>query len=193
MDGGICVNEWLQKHGYLSLKSDPKKITPCKPEMIDWENTRAWGEGGYYGRIFINLAGREPLGIVSLDEYESVRGELKEHLEAIVDESGEKINTRVFKPEEVYRECNSIPPDLIVYFGDLYWRSVGSVGYNSIYTYENDTGPDDCNHAEMGMFIFKNGKRTDGYVPKQNLYDIAPTILKEFEMDIPEEMQGEPI
>lgn len=193
MDGGICVNEWLRKHGYLTLKSGPQEITPCTPEMIDWENTKAWGEGGYYGRIFINLAGREPKGIVSLEEYESVREQLKKQLEAIVDESGENINTRVFKPEEVYRECNNIPPDLIVYFGDLYWRSVGSVGYNSIYTYENDTGPDDCNHAEMGMVILRNGEHTQGIVPTKSIYDIAPTILKEFGMNIPKEMQGEPI
>lgn len=193
MDGGICVNEWLRIHGYLSLKSEPKEITPCLPEMIDWENTIAWGEGGYYGRIFINVLGREPQGIVSMEDYESVRDKLKEHLEAIVDESGEKINTRVFKPEEVYRECNNIPPDLIVYFGDLYWRSVGSVGYNSIYTYENDTGPDDCNHAEMGMFILKDGKRTDGLVSERSIYDIAPTILRDFGLDIPYEMQGKPI
>jgi len=193
MDGGICVNEWLRKHGYLTLKSEPQEITPCTSEMIDWENTKAWGEGGYYGRIFINLDGREPQGIVSLEEYESVRNELKVQLEAIVDESGENINTHVFKPEEVYRECNNIAPDLIVYFGDLYWRSVGSVGYNSIYTYENDTGPDDCNHAEMGMFILRNGEHTHGIVPTKSIYDIAPTILREFDMNIPNEMQGEPI
>ena len=193
MDGGICVNEWLQENGYLTLKYKPKNITKCKPEMIDWENTKAWGEGGYYGRIFINLAGREPQGIVRAEDYESVQNELKKQLEAIVNESGENINTRVFKPKEVYRECNNIPPDLIVYFGDLYWRSVGSVGYNSIYTYENDTGPDDCNHAEMGMFIIKNGKRTDGFIPSRSIYDIAPTILTEFDLDIPDEMIGEPI
>ena len=46
MDGGICVNEWLQKHGYLTLKTEPKEITRWAPDMVDWEETKAWGEGG---------------------------------------------------------------------------------------------------------------------------------------------------
>ncbi len=193
MDGGICINEWLQKHGYLTLKTEPQGITRFTSDMVDWQRTKAWGEGGYYGRIFINVVGREPHGIVEQQDYENVRDELKTQLEAIVDESGQNINTRVFKPEEVYHKCNNIPPDLIAYFGDLYWRSVGSVGYNSIYTYENDTGPDDCNHAEMGMFILKNGIHTDGHVSTKSIYDIAPTVLKEFDLDIPDAMQGKPI
>ncbi len=193
MDGGICVNEWLQNHGYLKLKTEPQSITRFTPDMVDWQQTKAWGEGGYYGRIFINVAGREAHGIVKQQDYENVRDELRTRLEAIVDESGEDINTRVFKPEEIYHKCNNIPPDLIVYFGNLCWRSVGSIGYNSIYTYENDTGPDDCNHAENGMFIIKDNRQTDGLVPTKSIYDIAPTVLKEFGFDIPEAMQGKSI
>ena len=203
MDGGICVNEWLQKQGYLTLKTQPQGITRWTTDMVDWEKTKAWGEGGYYARIFINVAGREPHGIVKAQDYESVRDELKMQLESIADESGQNINTRVFKPEEVYRKCHNIAPDLIVYFGDLFWRSVGSVGYNSIYTYENDTGPDDCNHAEMGMFIIKSASHSSvgaisrsrqiENVPTKSIYDIAPTVLNEFGIEIPDAMQGKPI
>lgn len=193
MDGGICINEWLMKNGYLTLKVEPKGITRFTTDMVNWQQTKAWGEGGYYGRIFLNVAGREPNGIVKSENYEKVRDKLKKQLEGITNESGHNVNTRVFKPQEIYRECNNIPPDLIVYFGDLYWRSVGSVGYNRIYTYENDTGPDDCNHAEMGMFIIKDGGQTDGQLPTRSIYDIAPTVLREFGIDIPDEMQGKPI
>ena len=193
MDGGICVNEWLQKHGYLTLKTEPQGITRFTTDMVNWQQTKAWGEGGYYARIFINVEGREPHGIVKAQDYESVRNELKVQLEAITDESGQNIRTRVFKPEEVYRECRNIAPDLIVYFGNLFWRSVGSVGYNSIYTNENDTGPDDCNHAEMGIFILKNGRQASGFVPARSIYDIAPTVLNAFGIDIPDAMQGKPI
>lgn len=193
MDGGICVNEWLRKHGYLTLKTEPQGITPWISDLVDWEKTKAWGEGGYYARIFMNVKGREPQGVVAPEDYEKVRDELKAALEAIVDEVGHNIGTRVFKPEEVYRECRNIAPDLIVYFGNLFWRSVGSVGYNSIYTYENDTGPDDCNHAEMGIFIVKRRGQARGHAPAKSLYDIAPTVLHEFGLKIPPEMQGQPI
>lgn len=186
MDGGICINEWLRQHDYLTLKARPQGITPFSPNLVDWHRTQAWGEGGYYGRIFLNVKGREPLGTIPLQDYEKVRDELKARLEAIVDETGENIGTRVFKPEEVYRECRNIAPDLGVYFGNLYWRSVGSIGYNSIYTYENDTGPDDCNHAQMGIFVMKSPQCKDtGLVPARHLSDVAPLVLEELGIAAP--------
>ena len=193
MDGGICINEWLRQAGYLTLKADPEGVTRWTPELVDWEKTVAWGEGGYYGRVFLNVAGREPLGTVPPHAYESLRDELKAKLAAIVDAEGHPIGTRVFKPEDIYRTCRNIAPDLLVYFGNLFWRSVGSVGYDSIYTYENDTGPDDCNHAEMGIFILRSASREGGEVGARRIYDIAPTVLQEFGIDIPEAMQGVPI
>ena len=63
------------------------------------------------------------------------------------------MDTQVFRPENIYRAVRGIAPDLMVYFDDLLWRSVGTVGYDDIYTYENDTGPDDANHAQHGIFI----------------------------------------
>lgn len=186
MDGGICINEWLRQHDYLTLKARPQGITPFSPNLVDWHRTQAWGEGGYYGRIFLNVKGREPHGVIPPQDYEKVRDELKARLEAIVDETGENIGTRVFKPEEVYRECRNIAPDLVVYFGNLYWRSVGSIGYNSIYTYENDTGPDDCNHAQMGIFVMKSPQcKGTGLVPARHLSDVAPLVLEELGIAVP--------
>ena len=62
------------------------------------------------------------------------------------------MGTTVHKPQDVYPEVRGIAPDLIVYFGDLEWRSVGTVGNPSIYTYENDTGPDGANHDRTAFF-----------------------------------------
>ena len=88
IDGGICVNEWLRREGYLVLKEEPAEPTPLKPDMVDWAKTTAWGEGGYYCRLFLNVAGREPEGLVPADDYERVRDELKAKLEALGDEKG---------------------------------------------------------------------------------------------------------
>ena len=81
MDGGICVNEWLRREGYLHLKEEPDEPTRLTPDLIDWGRTTAWGEGGYYCRLFLNVEGREPEGIVPADQYELVRAELKDRLE----------------------------------------------------------------------------------------------------------------
>ena len=45
-------------------------------------------------------------------------------------------------------QVRGVAPDLLVYFDNLGWRSVGSFGHGDVYTFENDTGPDDANHAE---------------------------------------------
>jgi predicted AlkP superfamily phosphohydrolase/phosphomutase len=80
MDGGICFNEWLIKEGYLTLKEYPSEPTRIADLEIDWSKTMAWGEGGYYGRLFMNVKGREPEGIVAPEDYEKVRSELIEKI-----------------------------------------------------------------------------------------------------------------
>jgi predicted AlkP superfamily phosphohydrolase/phosphomutase len=166
-------------------------IVPFEQGDIDWSRTRAWASGGYYGRVFLNVAGRESQGVVSPDAYQETRAELADLLAAIPDPEGCALGTTVFKPEEIYPEVRSIAPDLLVYFGDLHWRAVGSLGYGRHYTLENDTGPDDANHAMNGMFIlYEPGRTGSGCVTGHQLMDIAPTILNQLNMPIPGVMQG---
>jgi len=191
MDGAIAINEWLWQNDWLALKQSPEKITKFSNDMVDWDNTRAWSTGGYYGRIFMNVAGRESQGIIPAEDYEAVREQLAAEIRAIPDDKGQALNTSVFKPQDVYRSVNSIAPDLMVYFGDLHWRCVGSLGYGKHYTLENDTGPDDANHAEEGMFIIHNPKKPGkGQVEPYQLMDITPTILSLMGVDSPAHLQG---
>jgi len=195
MDGGICINEWLWRNGWLTFKIPPKtgEINRFDPQNVDWENTKAWGMGGYYGRIFLNVADREPAGTIPQDAYEATRDTLSEALKAITVPDHPQLSTTVMKPEDIYAQVNNIAPDLMVYFGDLHWRSVGSLGHGQHYTYENDTGPDDANHAAEGMFIL-NEPHASGMgqvnAPYQ-LMDIAPTLLNRMKITIPSGMRGQ--
>jgi len=191
MQGAICVNEWLQKMGWLKLKEKPKEMTKLKMDNIDWERTRVWSEGGYYARMFFNVKAREPKGIIPKPEYEKFRDEVKTALEAIEDENGKNIHTKVFKPEEIYRAVKNVPPDLIVHFGDLDWRSAGSIGTGTIYLYENDTGPDDANHSQEGIFIWDIAPdKLKAKADSISIYDIAPSILQYLGISPPEDMIG---
>jgi predicted AlkP superfamily phosphohydrolase/phosphomutase len=199
MDGGICVNEWLIKEGYLSLEEYPQQMVSFSDVEVDWSRTQAWGEGGYYARIFMNVKGREPNGVIKPKNYEKVCDEIARKLEALGDENGRPIGTKVFKPQEIYPVVNGVPPDLIVYFGNLFWRSVGSVGLNTIHTFENDTGPDDANHDQYGIFVLtvpgKTSERqaqSEMPAPRDGLHlmDVAPTVLKLLNVDVPEDMEG---
>src|SRR4029078_9957566 len=107
-------NEGLMREGLLTLKGPvPNKPTPYGAIGVDWSKTKAWGEGGYYARVFINKQGREPDGQVPADEYESFRNQLAEKLRNIPDDQGRLLNTIVYKPEERYREVRGVAPDLL--------------------------------------------------------------------------------
>src|SRR5258708_24460907 len=110
MDGGICVNEWLIREGYLTLKSQPSTLTSIDKCEIDWSKTRVWGDGGYYARIFLNMEGLHPQGIVKPFEVEALRDELKAKFEALADHNGVHIATKNFKPKESYTAVNCATP-----------------------------------------------------------------------------------
>jgi predicted AlkP superfamily phosphohydrolase/phosphomutase len=191
LDGGFCINEWLMREGYLTLASTPTDIRPFEEVEVDWARTKAWSSGGYYARIFLNVEGREPHGTVGPEEYETLREELSERLADTRDEDGALLGTRVFRPEEIYARVEGIAPDLIVHFGDLAWRAVGGVGYGRVHVQENDTGPDDCNHAQFGALVLAGPKVPDvGSIEGARLLDVSPTLLEIAGYDVPPSMQG---
>ncbi|MGB3309353.1 MAG: hypothetical protein WBG32_18050 [Nodosilinea sp.] len=85
---------------------------------------------------------------------------------------------------------------------NLAWRSVGSVGINSLYTVENDTSPDDtspddaspddANHAPLGLMIFYDPKAPQGgqVLEGAQIYDLVPTRLHRYGIDAPAKLRG---
>jgi predicted AlkP superfamily phosphohydrolase/phosphomutase len=190
--GGICINEWLMANGYLTLKEPPTEVLALDKVEVDWAQTQVWGAGGYYARIFLNVKGREPQGTVAMSDYEALRDELAEKLAQLTDPDGNPLPVKVFKPQEIYQKVRGRAPDLIVYFDDLAWRSVGSVGINGLYTVENDTGPDDANHAPLGLMIFYDPVAPKGgqEIQEAQLYDIMPTLLHRYGLEAPTGLRG---
>ena len=178
MKGGIAINDWLINHGLLSLKKRPKTITRIEKmiaeEMIDWKKTSCWAFGGYYGKMFINLKGREPTGLIHPASLNTFKNELEKNIFDIKDENGKVMNTKIYRPELIYKKLRNIPPDLMIYFGNLSWRAIGTVGNDSIWIHENDTGPDDANHAQQGIAI-SSGE----YCPKK-ITQVYDYILNHF-------------
>jgi len=191
LDGGFCVNEWLVREGLLVLHQQPREVTPFQKLAVDWDRTTAWSEGGYYARVFLNVKGREPNGIIPPSDYERIRDDIKSRLEATQDDRGMPLGTLVFKPQEIYRAVQNVAPDLIAHFGGLFWRSIGGVGYSSIHIQENDTGPDACNHAQFGAFILSSpATKQRGELQGIHLLDIAPNLCQLGGYDTPASMQG---
>ncbi len=194
MRGAFCVNEWLIQQGYLVLKERPEKIVELEKAQVDWSRTKAWAWGGYYARVFFNMKGREAQGIIEPGGFERERQELTKKLKDIRDANGRVMDTKVYRPEELYPVSVGDRPDLMVYFDDLYWRSAGTLGHGSLYLSENDTGPDDAVHSQHGIFILHDPKgKALGRIPDVNILDVAPTLLRIMGLAVPSTMEGKPL
>ncbi len=171
MKGAFTVNQWLAQEGFLKIEDkDIKPGTDLRKVKVDWSRTIAWGWGGYYARIFLNVKGREPKGVVEKEDYEYYRDLLAEEIKKIHGPNGEKWETKVYKPEELYPVVNGDPPDLMVYFDDLSWRSAGTLGWDTNYLLENDRGPDDAVHDWFGVLSVYDPQGT--FSDKREVYDI---------------------
>jgi len=184
MKGAFVVNQWLEEQGYLKFKEKPRRPgEDIDREIIDWEHTIVWGWGGYYARMFINLEGREPKGIVKKEEYEDLINQLKKDIRKIKGPKGEPWNSKVYTPYELYPEVNGDAPDLIVYFDNLSWRSAGTVGWDTIYLPENDRGPDDAVHDWHGVFTVYDpegtvGKGFKGEIRIEQVFDLLMKLMQ---------------
>lgn len=193
MDGSFHVNDWLIQEGLLTLKEPLTGVTRFKEENVDWSKTVAWAWGGYYARIFMNVQGREPEGVVPADRYEAVRDDLVRRLEATTDHTGRVMKTRALKPQDIFTgPCNDAP-DLFVYFDDLYWRAGQDVGHDSLHSFDTEIGPDDSVHDYDGILVMSPAGNAGGRVEGAQVMDIAPTILDTLGVPVPREMEGKVI
>ena len=121
----VNLNRWLLEQGYLVLRSDARpEGRSLERDLeqsgafrdVDWSKTRAYHMG--LGRIWVNMRGREPSGIVSSAEVPSLTAEIREKLLALRHENRAVIAS-VALADELYgkdRVAASESSDLIVGF-----------------------------------------------------------------------------
>lgn len=165
---------------------------------IDWKRTKAYGLG-MYGNIHINLAGREPDGIVAPGaEYEAVRDEIAAGLMELREPgTGEPAVERVWKREEIYDgPCTDIAPDLLIGWKDyaVYTSASSDCEGAGIFTGCGNIDASDFKHLGThrlnGTFIARGPGIRRGEVKGARLLDLAPTILYLAGLAVPEDMDG---
>ncbi len=168
---------------------------------IDWRQTQAYSEETpYYPSVWINLQGREPMGIVAPHDYEQVCDHIVAQLTAWRNPySGEKMIKRVHRREELYAGPHvDKAPDLTIE-----WEL--DHGYS--YLFRPSTGlrrpPVHQLKAEERRRV-KSGDHRDegillatgphfirpGEIKEASILDLAPTILYLLGLPIPPEMDG---
>lgn len=159
---------------------------------VDWTRTRAFALG-HIGQIYINLAGRQPGGIVAPGaEYEKLRDELRAELLRLKHpQTNDPLIARVLNREEIYHgELLDNTPDLLLLPADFKYVAFGESEFAS----NKIVGPTlgHTGHHRLEGIGALAGPHIQPGAQLQNpsLIDLAPTILYALGLPIPPDMDG---
>lgn len=190
MLGGVAINDFLRNEGFLDADV-PERPCTLAEARVRFPSTRAFAEGGYYARVYLNVRGREPEGCVEPRDVARTLEALEARLRAMPGPDGAPMHVRIDRPDAVYRAVRGRPPDLLVYFDDLDRRALGTLGHPALHVPVNDRGPDACNHDWDGMIVaagpdVPRAGRMDG----MEIVDVAPLALELMGEKSPSDLTG---
>jgi predicted AlkP superfamily phosphohydrolase/phosphomutase len=205
----MLKNSWFFLKRWLpgSLKTKLAAIAPSLKHKwmshiffsgIDWQNTKAYAVGNY-GNIYLNVKGREPLGIVNPgEEYENLRNEIMGKLGELRDpDSGEPILDKVYKKEDLYSgPYLEDAPDIIILWKDFAYYTRQSVVDEEVLLFEppgkfgNRVIEHSACHRLNGVLIMHGKRLLQGKTMNAHIMDLAPTILYAMGLPVPEDMDG---
>ncbi len=155
------VYDALGLHGKVSLK-----------QPVSWSKTKAYtsirstGEG-----VSINLAGRDPDGIVDPNDFEQVRENVMDALASFVDpETGTKPVREIYKKEEIFKgRFADQAPDILMVPAEQYSLTHAKTAVEKADWLAGD-------HRPEGVIVAAGPKVTP-FETEPRLIDLAPTIL----------------
>jgi len=200
----VNLNTWLVQNGYMVLEGQQPADKTLDDlfsggtfwENVDWTRTRAYAMG--IGQIYVNLRGRESGGTVSPGaEADALLASLTAGLLTMTDpEDGSAIVRSVYKGREIYSgPYIHAAPDLQVGMHEGYrvsWQTTlggapEGLVYPNMKKWSGDHGGYDFS-TTAGVLI--TNRRLER--PDPSIMDIAPTVLKYFNVPIPAEIDGTP-
>lgn len=204
------VNAWLVQEGFLALKAGASTRDGSGGfRYVDWSRTQAYSLG--LGMVYLNLEGREPLGIVPQDGARAVLEDIAARAVAAVDGGNSSVRDAEIVWDKYPGEWQSRDypcSDLMLGFDEFYragWITVtggirlietdGEVGPGAIYS--DNTNPWSGDHAgnspNLVTGIFFSNRQIE--VPKEGIsvLHIAPTVLHELGVPVPAAMDLDPL
>lgn len=164
---------------------------------VDWSRTRACVmHAGMYGFLYLNLAGRQPGGIVPPAEYETLRDEIRQRLLAatVRDRDGREVPIfpEVHKPEELYncrRDEQPWLPDLLLVPREGFAVVRKIRGWQAVRWCPSSRM--EGTHRVEGILVVNGPHVRRGHRIRANIADIAPTILAAVGLRVPIDMEGQ--
>lgn len=161
-------------------------------DVIDYRKSKAFclGHTIPFGAIYINLRGRDPQGIVSEEEYMSIKKEISNKLNNLPNKIDGIQEVIVFSPYTRNQECRGIP-DLIFAVND--WRCVilEDAFDEPIFVERPFSERHTGSHRVEGIFLAYGPDINEGIkLTNAKIIDVAPTILHIFSVPIRDDIDG---
>ena len=175
------LKDWLP--GGLKTRINAEWSGP-RMTHVDWANTRAFSEGTE-GVISLNLRGREPEGVVRLEERDQVLAEIESGLHRLTDpETGQPVVGRVLRKEQVYHgQALEKAPDLIIQWSEEQYHSRALWGPRGAVVLDPSKWKStrmvlSGHHRREGVILATGPFVSPGTSIKEaEIVDLAPTIL----------------
>jgi predicted AlkP superfamily phosphohydrolase/phosphomutase len=118
----VHLNRWLLEKGYMAAKAG-QPDSESLFSNVNWTRTRAYAIG--LNGIYLNLKGRERLGIVRAEQVAELKREIAEKLLDFVDpDTGMPVIVKVYDADDVYHGAEiTHAPDLIIGYATGYRAS----------------------------------------------------------------------
>jgi predicted AlkP superfamily phosphohydrolase/phosphomutase len=162
-------------------------------EDVDWQRTVAYSLGNV-GQIYVNLAGREPLGCVQPGAaYEQVRENIIARLGQLRDpETDELVAEAVYRREDIYSgDQLEHAPDILFIPRRLEYFGFGEYEFGSHQIIEAMKRGISGTHRMDGICMaYGRAVRPGARIENAQIFDLAPTILHLLDVPIPEHMDG---
>lgn len=160
-------------------------------DNVDWSRTMAYSMG-HMGQVYLNLAGREPEGIVGPEEYEQARQQVIDVLQGLQDANGRSLVSHIYTREDAYHGPYAANgADLHLVLDDYNMIAFPLFATEGKVLTQQIRGDSGCHRSE-GIFL--------GYGPdicaageqlRANILDLAPTIMHMMGTAVPRIMDGQ--
>ena len=183
----VNINNWLRDEGYIQ----PATIDTILSPEIDWDKTVAYCLG--INGLYLNLQGREKYGVVTPEQKEALLDEIIGKLKKLKDTDGTTVFRNIYKTSEVYQgDYTALAPDLLLgfYRGFRSSWTHGLGGMDKTIFMDNDSqwcATHCIDPLEVPGVLFCNKPIV---LDAPRLIDVAPTVLSEFNVAIPDHMTG---
>jgi len=195
MKKAFYLNTWLQKQGYLKKKGflkklfkrrakgeDTRKGSRLLKEKLDVQKTAAFclEQNILLGNIYFNHAQDKP----------GLREEIRKKLNDLTDSSGNRIDVKMYQPEDIYwGEHTHLAPDLFIVLDDFKYSVEFRLSDRLFLdrpSNPNRTG----SHRLEGIIMVQGPMISKTKIEGAHIYDIASHILYLSGVPIPEDLDG---